>query len=408
MVKLGGIGGAFSERNFRIYTIGSISSWISFFIQLLAINWLTWELTNSTKWLAIITFLDIAPNFVFVPIGSVLADRFDRIRIVVITHILALFQALALAVLALTGQLSIFSLAILVFLHGLIHSFSVPSLYGMLPRVISKKNLSSAIAVNAAYTHLSLFVGPVIAGILIANFHISTAFFANALGYLIYLGSICFLRIPKEEALPQRSNNILSDILVGGRHIIRHAGIGPMLLLVFIGNAASYSLYNLLPAFSDVVFERGVNGLTTLMASIGLGAGVGALWLAYQGLSERTTFRVLKSFLVVIISVGLFISTENYLLGIIFIFIVGVGNEIRYTGIETLIQNSVDDDKRGRVMGTYFLINRASDAFGILIIGTAADHFGLFYPLMMMLVVCFAIWFLIFRRRENIHQAFLE
>ena len=96
MVKLGGIGGAFSERNFRIYTIGSISSWISFFIQLLAINWLTWELTNSTKWLAIITFLDIAPNFVFVPIGSVLADRFDRIRIVVITHILALFQALAL------------------------------------------------------------------------------------------------------------------------------------------------------------------------------------------------------------------------------------------------------------------------------------------------------------------------
>ena len=91
MIKFGGIGNAFGERNFRIYSVGSITSWISFFIQLLAINWLTWELTKSTKWLAIINFLDIAPNFIFVPIGSALADRIDRIRIVVITHILALF-----------------------------------------------------------------------------------------------------------------------------------------------------------------------------------------------------------------------------------------------------------------------------------------------------------------------------
>jgi predicted MFS family arabinose efflux permease len=405
---LGGIGKAFSERNFRIYTIGSITSWISFFIQLLAINWLTWELTKSTKWLAIITFLDIAPNFIFVPIGSVLADRIDRIRIVIITHILALMQALALAVLSLTGQITIYSLAILVFLHGLIHSFSVPSLFGMLPRVISKENLSSAIAVNSAYTHLSLFVGPVIAGILIAKFHISAAFLANVIGYLIYLITIGFLRIPPEEPRPQMGNGILSDILEGGHHILKHAGIGPMLLLVFIGNAVSYSLFNLLPAFADMVFGRGVDGLTIFMASAGLGAGAGALWLAYQGLSERTTLRSLVSFLIVILSVALFVSTENYLLGTLFIFVFGAGNEIRSTGIVTLIQNSVDDDKRGRVMGAYFLIHRASNAFGILIIGIAADHFGLFYPIIIMLIFCFVIWLWLFKRRQDIHHAFLE
>ena len=408
MFDLGGIGRALSERNFRTYTVGSITSWISFFIQLLAINWLTWELTKSTKWLAIITFLDIAPNFIFVPIGSALADRIDRIRIVVITHILALLQALALALLALTGQITIYSLAILVFLHGLIHSFSVPSLFGMLPRVISKENLSSAIAVNAAYTHLSLFIGPVIAGLLISKYHISAAFFANVFGYLIYLITIGFLHIPQEEARPQMGNSILSDISEGGHHILKHAGIGPMLLLVFIGNAVSYSLFNLLPAFADIVFGRGVDGLTILMASAGLGAGAGALWLAYQGLSERTTLRSLVSFLIVILSVALFVSTENYLLGALFIFVFGAGNEIRSTGIVTLIQNSVDDDKRGRVIGAYFLIHRASNAFGILIIGTAADHFGLFYPIIVMLIFCFAIWLWLFRRRQYIHHAFLE
>jgi predicted MFS family arabinose efflux permease len=406
--RLGGIGNAFRERNFRIYTIGSITSWISFFIQLLAINWLTWELTKSTKWLAVISFLDIAPNFIFVPIGSALADRIDRIQIVVITHILALLQALALALLALTGQITIFYLAILVLLHGLIHSFSVPSLFGMLPRVVSKANLSSAIAVNSAYTHLSLFVGPVIAGVLIAKFHISAAFFANVMGYLIYLIMIGFLHIPPEGERSQISNSILSDILKGGRHIWRHEGIGPMLLLVFIGSAVSYSLFNLLPAFADIVFERGVGGLSILMASAGLGAGAGALWLAYQGLSKRTTLRTLVGFLIVILSVALFVSTKNYLVGTLFIFVFGAGNEIRSTGTVTLIQNSVDDDKRGRVMGAYFLIHRASNAFGMLIIGTAADYFGLYYPIIIMLISCFSIWLWLYKRRQRINLSFLE
>ena len=406
MSGFGGIGRVFSERNFRIYTVGSITSWTSFFIQLLAINWLTWEITKSTKWLAIISFLDIAPNFIFVPIGSALADKIDRIRIVVITHILALLQALALAVLALTDQVSIYPLAVLVFLHGLIHSFSVPALYGMLPRIISKENLSSAIAVNSAYTHLSLFVGPVIAGLLIANFHISAAFFANVLGYLIYLITIGFLSIPPEEAHPQKGKGILSEVLEGGHYIFTHAGIGPMLFLVFIGNSVAFSLFNLLPAFADIVFGRGVDGLSTLMASAGLGAGVGAIWLAYRGLSERTTLLSLMSFLVVILSVALFVSTHAFLLGIVLLLIFGAGNEIRSTGIVTLIQTSVDDEKRGRVMGAYFLIYRASNAFGMLIIGTAADYLGLFYPMMVMLIFCFAIWLWLFKYRQRIHQAF--
>ena len=408
MLGLGGIGKVFSERNFRIYTVGSITSWTSFFIQLLAINWLTWEMTKSTKWLAVISFLDIAPNFIFVPIGSALADKIDRVRIVVITHILALLQALALAVLALTGQITIYSLATLVFLHGLIHSFSVPSLFGMLPRIISKENLSSAIAANAAYTHLSLFAGPVIAGLLIANFHISTAFFANALGYVLYLITIGFLRIPPQGAPPRMSKGILSDVLEGGRHILTHAGIGPMLLLVFIGNAVAFSLFNLLPAFAEIAFGRGIDGLSTLMASGGLGAGVGALWLAYHGLSERTTLLSLVGFLIVICAVALFVSTTTYLLGIALIFIFGAGNEIRSTGIVTLIQTSVDDEKRGRVMGAYFLIYRASNAFGMLVIGTAADYLGLFYPMMVMLIFCFAIWLRLFKYRKRIHHAFLE
>ena len=122
-------------------------------------------------------------------------------------------------------------------------------------------------------------------------------------GYLIYLITIGFLRLPPESERPQIRDGILTDILEGGRHIVNHAGIGPMLMLVFIGSAVSYSLFNLLPAFADIKFKQGIDGLSILMASAGLGAGMGALWLAYQGLSERTTYRTLASFLIVILAV---------------------------------------------------------------------------------------------------------
>src|SRR5512147_2404389 len=120
-VRLGGIGDALADRNFRIFSIGSITSWFCFFVQVVAVSWTAWELTHSTTWLAIIALLDIAPNLLLVPLGSALADRVDRFRITVVTYVFALLQAAALAVLAYADALSIWPLAILVFLHGAIH-----------------------------------------------------------------------------------------------------------------------------------------------------------------------------------------------------------------------------------------------------------------------------------------------
>src|SRR5690349_9652254 len=105
-LRLGGIGEALADRNFRVYTIGSVISWVAFFMQVVAVSWTAWELTHSTKWLAVIAVLDIAPNILFVPLGSTLADRYDRFRIVVISYTFALLQAAALALLAYSGHLT--------------------------------------------------------------------------------------------------------------------------------------------------------------------------------------------------------------------------------------------------------------------------------------------------------------
>src|SRR5689334_23075884 len=122
----GGIGAAFADRNFRIYSVGAIVSWLSYFVQDVALAWVTWDLTHSTTWLALIAALEIVPNVLILPFGGVLADRFDRVRIVVITHMLALLQAAALAFLAFEGRLTIGALTVLTFVHGVIHGLSVP------------------------------------------------------------------------------------------------------------------------------------------------------------------------------------------------------------------------------------------------------------------------------------------
>jgi MFS family permease len=162
--RLGGIGEAFADRNFRIYSIGSVLSWLSFFVQAVAVSWTAWELTHSTTWLAAVALLDIAPNLIFIPLGGVLADRFDRYAIMMVSYVAALLQALALTVLAYGGLLSIGVLATLSFLHGLIHSFGIPATYGLLPRFIAREKLSSAIAVAAAFTQFAVFAGPALAG----------------------------------------------------------------------------------------------------------------------------------------------------------------------------------------------------------------------------------------------------
>ena len=146
----------FADRNFRLYTMASVVSWLSFFAQTLAVSWLTWELTHSAAWLAAIALLVTAPYFIFGPWGSVLADRHDRHRILFIAYVSALAQSLVLALTAMAGALHVGLLGVLAFAHGSIHAFSVPASYGLLPRAVHKDRLLAAIAIAVTAHVVSL------------------------------------------------------------------------------------------------------------------------------------------------------------------------------------------------------------------------------------------------------------
>jgi MFS family permease len=380
-LRLGGIGEALADRNFRIFSIGSITSWFCFFVQVVAVSWTAWELTHSTTWLAIIALLDIAPNVLLVPLGSVLADRYDRFRIEIIAYVVALLQALALTILAYAGALTIWPLAILVFLHGAIHSFSVPAAYGLLPRFVARERLASAIAVNSAYTQGAIIAGPALAGWLLLHYGAALAFAANVVGYAVFLASAAFLRTPEDYKQPPRSDR--SDVL-------------------------SVSLYHMLPAFSAKDLGHGVEGMSTILAVYGGGATLAALWLAHGGSGRVSPVLVLRAFAVYACAMGGLVLAGNLWLAAGAAMLWGIAGQIRSTGTIALLQTSVPDEQRGRVMGTEFLFSRIAGGIGTYLVGTIAERHGLQLPMLAVVAVCLLAWGWAYGRRARIGAAFQQ
>ena len=405
--SFGGIGEAFADRNFRIYSVGSIASWISFFVQLVAVSWLAWELTESTVWLAAVALMDIVPNVLLTPIAGAVSDRIDRFLMWRITNILLFLQALAVALLAWMGLLTIWPLAGLVLLHGILISFTVPPMLSMLARFVHRDRLSSAIAVNSSYTQFAVFAGPALAGWIITNFNIATAFAVNAAGYAILLVVSCCLKTPDDYEPPEASDQSFWDDLIAGlSYIARHRGILVLLILLFAEHALTSSFYHMLPAYADEVLGLGVVGVSGVLAAIGVGATIAALWLAHGGAKAATVTRVYWSYLIAIAAIAALMLFGDFYIALGLAVILGMAAEVRATATASLIQLTVDEAQRGRVMGNMFMLAQLSAGIGTYLVGAFAFSHGLVAPMLVTAGLCLAVWIVMFLQRRRVAAYF--
>jgi MFS family permease len=404
---LGGIADAFADRNFRIYSIGSIISWITYFIQAIAFSWTAWEASHSTAWLAVVSLLTVSATVVFIPIGGVLADRHDRFRMVMTAYVFDALKTAVLAILAFTGHLNLPVICVSAFLHGLIHSFSIPASYGLMPRFVSRDRLASAIGVNSAYTQFAIFAGPAVAGWILVHWGVAAAFATNVAGYGLYFLTSALLRTPpdyRQAKGPPKS--IRQDIFEGARYILAHRGLSALMLLVLAGDAISMAVYQMMPAFSDIVLKRGVAGVSILYGAAGLGATFAALWLAQGGAGRATPERILWAFLGVAASIWLLAGSTGVAIAVIAMLLFGFSGETRRTATVSIMQSSVDDAQRGRVMSTQFLFSQMAGGLGTVAIGLVAQHAGLRIPMTVAALMLTTVWFVVMRRRKEIADAF--
>lgn len=407
MARLGGIGEAFADRNFRIYSIGSVISWITYFIQTIAFSWAAWEATRSTTWLAVITLLTVLATVLFIPLGGVLADRNDRFRMAMAAYACDAVKTLALTLLAFTGNLTLPVLCVSAFLHGLIHSFSIPASYGMMPRFVAPERLAAAIGVSAAYTQFAVFLGPAIAGWILVHWGIAIAFATNVAGYAIYFATAALLKTPpgyrQARAEPK---SIRHDLFEGARYIFGHKGLSALLWLVLAGDAVSMAVYQMMPAYSALILSMGAGGVSTLFGAAGVGATLSALWLAHGGIRRATPDNVLWAVSGIAASIVLLSAASSLWVAVAAMLLFGFSGETRRTATASIMQGSVDDAQRGRVMSTLFLFNQIAGGLGTVTVGLVAQDAGLRLPMAIAAVLLGIIWLTAIRNRRAISMSF--
>lgn len=397
---------ALSHRNYRIYASGNAVSLVGIWMQRVAVGWLAWTLTHSGAWLGILSMAEFFPVVFLSPLAGALADRRDRVGIIRVTQIAGSVEASLLAVLVYTGAISIELLFGLTLLLGVFNAVAQPSRLALIPTLVDRAALPSALAINAIIFNSARFVGPAVAGIVIAKINVGAAFAVNAATYIVFLVAMTNLRgLP---ALPVgAAQSVLRASAEAYSYASRHPGIAPMLLLFTVTTIGTRGFVELFPGFADRVFGRGPEGLAMLTSTVGLGAIFGGAWMLLRPAIAGLTGLVLANTLMISLAILAFTATDRFYVALPCVFLAGAAMTITGVGAQTLIQAAVDIRMRGRIMALYGMIFRAGPALGAVLMGSLSERFGLRLPLAIGALVSCAFWAFT-RLRQNRIAATLE
>ena len=368
---------ALQHRNFRLFFAGQMISLIGTWMQQVAISWLVYRLTNSAVLLGIVGFAGQIPTFLIAPVAGVLVDRLNRHRMVVITQALSMLQAAILTVLIFVGVINIWYIILLTVFIGLVNAFDMPARQAFLIEMVERReDLGNAIALNSSIVNSARFLGPSIAGVLIAVAGEGVCFLFNALSYLAVIVALLAMKITPSEAQQAERRHVFIELKDGFNYTFGFAPIRILLLLLGLISLMGAPYAVLLPIFARDILSGGAHTLGFLTASAGIGALAGSIYLASRR-SVRGLGRVIV-IATVVMGGGLiaFAVSRIVWLSMFFIMFAGLGMMINLASCNTILQTIVDDSKRGRVMSFYTMSFMGAAPFGSLLAGYAAKNFG--------------------------------
>lgn len=387
---------ALRQRNYRLFFIGQGISLIGSWIQNIAMSWLVYSLTNSAMMMGTITFINALPTLFVSPVAGVVIDRVNKYKMLIWLQCFFLLQALTLAVLTLSGVIQVWHIVVIGILTNINAAFDMPLRQSLVINLVSDpKDLSNAISLNSSNFNLARLLGPAIAGVLIARFNEGICFLINAVSYIAVLWALLQMKLN----LPANNSHVAKDLKKGFIEGLSYARNMPPIktILIFLAFVSfigvSYPL--LMPIFADRVLQGSAKTLGILMSSSGVGALIASLMLAarkdVRGLAG-CIFLGAVIFGLSFIGLGLI---HNMFWAVLMLFTLGFGMVLGLISCNTLLQQMVDDDKRGRVMSLYTLAFIGTVPWGNLFAGTLAQKVGVshaFLVLGLMLLAAAALY----------------
>jgi len=333
-------------------------------------------MTGSAFLLGLVSFAGQIPTFLLAPLGGVVTDKFSKYRVLLITQIISLIQALILAVLALTGVIQIWQIVVLSIILGCVNAFDVPSRHSFVIEMVEKKeHLGNAIALNSMIFNGARLIGPSIAGMMLATTGEGVCFLINAISYVFVVISLLLMHVQKKEVI-RKPGNIFDEMKEGFNYTFGFAPIKHLLILLGVVSLMGSSYQVLMPVFAKEILHGNSSTFGFLMGAAGLGALAGAVFLA----SRETVLKLGRIIpaAAAIFGVGLIaLSMTKYLpVSLLLMVIIGVGMMLHTASSNTILQTITDDDKRGRVMSFYSLAIMGTAPFGSLLAGSLAKIVG--------------------------------
>jgi len=381
---------ALSSRSYLIYLIGSTVSLHGLWIYRVALGWFTWQLTGSEFWVGLIAFTQFAPAVVFGPLFGVLADRFDRRKASLLINSLSVINMCLLGVLAWLGKVDIAVLVAQSLVQGSLDGAHTPIRMTLVPNLVSRNQLQSAIANASISFNVSRFVGPAIAGFVIAHYGVSAAFVINGLSYLAIIAAVAVVELRPAPQKTQTGSNVWAEMVEGVHYTMAHRTIRSLLFTVLVASVCGRGALEMMPAFADSIYERGAAGLATLTAAIGIGAIASGLVLSRS--TAWLSGRVVRLSVVVagffIVALG---ANTAFWAALPIVVALGVILSLCGVGSQILIQTLVEEGVRGRVSSLWGMIAFGGTAFGSLIVGSAAAAIGLQTTVVIAGLLCAAL-----------------
>lgn len=394
---------ALKDKHYRRFAIGSIVSVLGMWMQKIGVAWLAWELTKSPLWLGLIAAADMLPSIFLSSFAGSLADARDKIKLLRWAQFVAIAQSLVLAALYWAGLTSIEVLFGLTLLLGISSSLEQPSRLSLIREIVPAAYLHTAVAINALSFNLARFVGPVIAGFLISAVNVGVTFAASAAAIACFSYTLAVIRLHKAVGL--RSEILpTSRVLDGFRYVRANSGLLATLGLLCASGMSVGGILQLLPAVSDTLFARGIDGFVLLTAASALGSVVsGTITLLRPPRRPGPGSIAIAALCAVAALTGL-VMLPFFEMALVAIFCMSFAN--MYAGIagQALLQLESEPGKLGRVMGIYSMIIRGGPALGSFVMGATASLVGLMPPVVAICALAglYAGWIaLAFRARDR-------
>jgi MFS family permease len=363
-----------ANRNFRLFLMGQFVSAIGTWMTFTATGWLVWQLTRSGSALGINAALQFGPMLVIGAFGGVLADRFDKRRILIVTQSSFAVVSIGLAVLVGTHVIDLWMVYTLSVVYGCITAIDNPSRQSFYVEMVGEGSLTNAVSLNSAAFTGARVIGPAIAGLVIAGAGMTWCFGLDAVSYLFVLGALLAMR-PAEFFTQPRTTRERGHMVAGLKYVWQTDELRRPLIVLAVMFTLVFNWQVLMPLLAEVSFNAGPKEFGLLSAAAGIGSLVGAVTTAHgnrnPGMGRLGVFSLLVGGSMVLVALA-------PTLGFAMLTMVPLGYAamcFMITG-NTMLQLNAKPQARGRVMALYGIVFLGSTPIGAPIAGWLGQVLG--------------------------------